>query len=124
MTDTTFRVLFYGVPFLSLATLVAAFNSFKRTGPTMPEWKQGLCGTAIIFGLVSSLASLYVPISSSFHFGEPLILGMVIIASLLCPVAITMALLCRTSSGYLVIVAELLQGVLVLVCWSSWGSGL
>jgi hypothetical protein len=105
---------------LCLATLTLAAFTARKSMSQMVEWQQGLCGTSIILGFLGCLASVYILFSGVVRVGEPLILPLVILISLLCPVALLLGVIVRTKTGYLLIVAEVLQ---VLFLFALFGSG-
>ncbi|MFZ3212138.1 MAG: hypothetical protein WA188_11555 [Terriglobales bacterium] len=122
-SESRWYIVFTALPVLCLAILLAGAFAAKRQLRTMDGWKQGVCGTSILLGAIGCLMSLIAVVLGYFKVGGRPILGLLaaIICTLCCPTAFVMGLVVRTNVGKLVMSAEVVQGVWLLMLFSTGG---
>ena len=113
--------LFFGSTAACAGALSASAVLTKRTISSLPEWKQGIAGTSLIFGLLAWLATLCILISGLAKGGGVLIVPMAIMIWLLCPAAILLSLILRTKGALFLLMAEIFQACVAFLLLTTGG---
>src|SRR3954453_23115359 len=106
-------------PLLCLAMLIRAALFARKAMPDMAEWRQGLCGTAIMLSFLACIASIVSVVIANLSAHGELTIPLIITAALFCPVTLIIAGLLRGKVGYSLMVAEFCQAAFLLLVLGS-----